>query len=572
MDTTLPQRLQDRLRELYGPAGDECLADLLGVVERFRQRAGELPPQRSWDEQDVLLITYADQVRGEGRSPLATLGQFLDDEGLDRLLSTVHLLPFFPYCADDGFSVIDYYAVDPDVGTWDDVQQLRDRFRLMFDFVLNHISRRSEWFEAYRAGRPPFDRFFIEVDPETDLSAVVRPRSLPLLTPVETADGTRHLWTTFSSDQIDLNYAEPQVLAAMLDVLLTYVAEGAQMVRLDAVAYLWKEIGTRSIHLPQTHEVVRLLRDVLDAVAPHVWLLTETNVPHRENISYFGDGDEAQMVYQFSLPPLLLDAMIHGDATPLMQWLDNLEPSPPGTTFLNFTASHDGIGVRPLEGLVPEDRIASLAEAVRRRGGLVSMRHLSDGTESPYELNIAYVDAVAPDDTSDVELHARRFLATQAVMLAMQGIPAVYFHSLVGSQNDHAGAESSGMPRRINRHKFTLGELDQQIGETDSLAQRIYHGYRRLLEVRRSLPAFHPDAPQQAVRTSNPAIISFLRRSPDGTQTVLVVANVSDREQQLDLNSCHAGPLCHDQITGQKITDESGMLDLLPGQVFWLTE
>ncbi|MCG8585754.1 MAG: alpha-amylase family glycosyl hydrolase, partial [Pirellulales bacterium] len=433
MKQALQQRIAAHLKRLYEPAvADNCLARLVELVNSYRARIGGRE-SRKWDQTDIVLITYGDMVRSDGdASPLSELRGFLKDESLDESLSTVHILPFFPYSSDDGFSVIDYHAVNPELGDWPDVARLSEDFRLAFDLVLNHASSKSDWFARYLACEEPYSRFFVEADPEADLTAVTRPRSLPLLTSYETAHGTKYVWTTFSADQVDLNFAEPELLLAMLGVLLDYTARGAQVIRLDAIAFLWKRIGTSCVHLDETHEVVKLMRDVLEAAAPHVWILSETNVPHKENISYFGDGDEAHIVYQFSLPPLLLDAFTHADTTYLCKWLSDLEPAKPGTTFLNFTASHDGVGVRPLEGLVPDDRLESLVAAVKSRGGLVSTRRREDGTDVPYELNIAYVDALAPSE-ADEDLHARRFLSTQAVMLALRGVPALYFHSLVGA-------------------------------------------------------------------------------------------------------------------------------------------
>ena len=571
LDPSTRQRIAERLQKLYGAASEECLPRILDCIAKFENRLPRCNA-RSWDPTDVLLITYADIVRQTGESPLETLRQFLKQQGLEELLSTVHLLPFFPSSSDDGFSVVDYRAVDPALGNWEDVAGLREDLRLAFDLVLNHISSQSGWFAAYKRGEQPYTRFFIEVDPTKDLSAVTRPRSSPLLTPVETRRGTRHVWTTFSADQIDLNYAEPAVLVAMLEVLLHYVARGAQIIRLDAVAYLWKQIGTPCIHLWQTHEVVKLLRDVLSAVAPHVWLLTETNVPHQENVSYFGDGDEAQMVYQFALPPLLLSAFAHGDATPLSNWLADLEATPPGTTFLNFTASHDGIGLRPLEGLVSEERIGQLVAAMRRRGGLVSSRRREDGVDVPYELNITYVDALAPDDPSDAPLHARRFLSSQAVMLAMRGIPAVYFHSLFGTRNDTQAAAESGQPRRINRRKFALRELLEQIDPSDSLSHRIYAGFRRLLEVRRRQAAFHPDASQQVLDAGDPAILALLRTSLDRRQRVLVAVNVSTRPRTFTLAKHVADhEFFRRDLIADRLIDNTKPLVLDAGQSVWLS-
>jgi len=562
-------RLAARLENLYGAAGTDSLRQIVDAVEQFVARSPD-ESYRGWDPSDVVLITYGDQVREEGKPPLATLGQVLRERGLDQLLSTVHLLPFYPYSSDDGFSVIDYTAVNPDLGSWDDIAELQKTSRLAFDLVLNHMSSQSEWFASYLRGEEPYARFFREADPDDDLSAAVRPRSSPLLTPFETHRGTRHVWTTFSADQVDLNFAEPIVLVTMLEVLLEYVARGAQIIRLDAIAFLWKESGTSCLHLWQTHEVVKLMRDILSAVAPQVWLLTETNVPYQENVSYFGTGDEAQLVYQFSLPPLLLDAFTHGDATLLMRWLVGLEKNPSGTTFLNFTASHDGIGVRPLEGLVPEEQIGRLVSAMQERGGLVSSRRREDGVDVPYELNISYVDALAPTNSTDTELHARRFLATQAVMLALQGIPAIYFHSLFGTQNDVQGAQLSGQSRRINRRKFHRHELDTQIDHPNSLSGRIYAGYRHLLRLRRKQSAFHPNAEQTPIDTGNPALISFLRFSENSGQTVLVVANVGSERVLLDVTKWLTGAKVQDLISGWEVP-AAAQTDVLPGQACWLT-
>jgi len=582
-DANLEQRLRRRLTFLYG---DRAETTLHAILERIA-RAGDLPRRETlWDHRDTVLITYGDQVRCDDHPPLRCLRRFLADAGMRELLSTVHLLPFFPYSSDDGFSVIDFRRVDPALGDWSDVDALGEDYALMFDLVLNHVSRRGEWFRQYVAGVEPYTRYFIEGDPKTDLSQVVRPRSTPLLTPVETSRGVRHVWTTFSDDQIDLNYAEPAVLLEMIDVLLAYIGHGARIVRLDAIAYLWKEPGTSCIHLPQTHEVVKLLRDLVDAVAPGTILLTETNVPHEENISYFGNGDEARMVYQFSLAPLLLEAILSGDATVLVDWLMQEEGtrgcfaekrpvsfSPPGTTVLNFTASHDGIGVRPLEGILPPERFRALIDAVRDRGGHVSTKRNPDGTDTPYELNITYFDALRPvvDGPTNDALHARRFLAGQAVMLALKGIPGIYFHSLVGTPNDIEGVKRTGRARSINRRKFDADELHALLA-ADAPQRHVLEGYRRLLAVRTRQPAFHPDGPQQVVRLAQPGLLGFFRQSPDGGQTLLVLANLGPKPALVDLRALAGNTpvgdlLGGDLLGGQRLGDT---LELLPYQVAWV--
>ena len=565
----LVDRLRRRLRGLDGPRAETTCSGLLAVAERHLPQLGRRAPRR-WDQRDVVLIVYGDQVSSPGRSPLATLHDVLVSAGLDSLVSTLHLLPFYPHSSDDGFSVIDYRAVDAALGDWDDIERLGRRFELMFDLVLNHASRHSRWFQEYLAGREPYCRWFLEVAPDADLSLVPRPRVSPLATEVMTARGPRRVWTTFSADQIDLNYANPEVLVEMADVLLSYVARGARIVRLDAVAYLWKQPGTPCIHLPQTHEVVKLLRDLLEGLAPDVLLLTETNVPHAENVRYLGEGDEAHMVYQFSLPPLLLDAYLLADTGPLADWLDGLPAPPSGTTYFNFTASHDGIGLRPLEDLVPETRREALIEAVRRRGGLVSCGRRPDGSESPYELNVSYLDALGEPGGLAPKLHARRFLGAQAVALALRGMPAVYFPSLFGIPGDSEAALASGQWRRINRRKLQEHELRRMLEEGDGLAALVFSGYRRLLAARRRQPAFHPDAAQTLLPTGSTKTLALLRTSLDGRQTILVAANVDGARQSVELPGAWRGRMVRDLVEGRPCPPAGRRLDLEPYQTVWV--
>jgi sucrose phosphorylase len=377
------------------------------------------------------------------------------------------------------------------------------------------------------------------------------------------------VWTTFSPDQVDLNFANPLVLLEIIDVLLCYLQQGARIIRLDAVAYLWKRVGTNCIHLPETHEVVKLLRDLTSTVAPGVLLLTETNVPHDENIAYFGQGDEAHMVYQFSLPPLLLDAFLSRDARPLVAWLSALDATQPGTAFVNFTASHDGVGVRPLEGLISRDRLAGLLENIHARGGLVSTRRQPDGTDAPYELNISYVSALGSPGDERVELHARRFLTSQGLMLALRGMPAIYFHSLVGTPNDLEAAQQSGQPRRINRRKFRRDQLTARLADPSSLQAQIFDGYRHLLSVRRRQPAFHPDAPQDACPCDDPQVVAFWRTSLDQRQRILVLANVGNERRRVDLSLFPGPPLARDLLSDQPI-DSTQQMVLDPCGLVWL--
>jgi sucrose phosphorylase len=569
-------QVRERLAQLYGETDAPRLAQRLSVLAdryarslRGRYRLGN----GLWDQQDVVLITYGDMVFAAGEAPLASLRRFLAQR-LKESIRIVHLLPFFPSSSDEGFSVIDYRKVDPALGDWREVLAIGEDFDLMFDLVLNHASSQSAWFKHFINGLAPYRDYFIDIEADTDLSAVVRPRTSPLLTATQTPVGERFIWTTFSADQIDLNFASQDVLFEFLDILFFYLQNGARVIRLDAIAYLWKQLGTSCIHLPQTHEVVKLLRDVLDMLAPDVLLLTETNVPHDQNISYFGDGDEARMVYQFSLPPLLLHAMHTGSSRHLNAWAMSLRDPPPGCCFLNFSASHDGIGVRPLEGLIAESELDELVDSVRRRGGQVSSYTRTDGTPCPYELNIAWYDALSDPEYRDSDEHMARFLCSQALVLALKGIPAVYFHSLTATHNDPAGVQRTGQPRSINRKRWQAGELNNLLDDASTPTSRVFREYTRLLRLRARHAAFHPDGAQSVVQLGD-GLFAIERTSPDDTQRLLCINNLTPRPQQFDyeqIDTSAGEHPWHDLIEAQDHdSDAAGKLTLQPYQTVWLT-
>ncbi|MFO7545351.1 MAG: alpha-amylase family glycosyl hydrolase, partial [Trueperaceae bacterium] len=478
-------------------------------------------------------------------------------------VNTVHLLPFYPSTSDDGFSVVDYLAVDPAVGDWSDVSSFGQDFSLMFDAVINHVSASSRWFQGFLAGEEPYVDYFLDVSPETDLSSVVRPRTLPLLTPVETVRGTRHVWTTFSADQVDLNYHTPEVLLDVVDVILAYVAHGAKILRLDAITYLWKEIGTACVHHPKTHRVIQLLRTIVDAVAPDVLLLTETNVPHVENVSYFGNGhDEAHMVYNFALPPLTLHTFASGDARPLRAWAASLDTPSEATTFFNFLASHDGIGVRPVERILAPEQVTALVERALRHGGRVSYRSEADVRQSPYELNIGYFDALSdPAADEPLERQVDRFVAAHAIAASLAGVTGVYVHSLLGSRWDRETAKRTGVNRAINRARFDLEALERELDDPASLRALVWQRLSNLLAVRRAEPAFHPQASQEVLPA--PDGVFALRRG--GRVTCLV--NVTDRPQVVEVGEGSG----RDLLSGDTVPAEASGRHVLPAYgVAWL--
>jgi sucrose phosphorylase len=527
------------------------------LIEKWRQQA--VFPQHDWvNNSDVVLITYGDALRKPGEAPLASLKQFMDTVFKDTV-SVIHLLPMFPWSSDDGFSVIDYRTIDEKLGTWDNIEALKSGYDLMFDAVINHCSRHSHYFTGFLAGDEQYRDFFIDCDPAADYSAVIRPRALPLLTPVETAHGVRCLWTTFSEDQIDFNYKNPAVLLEMLDVLLFYTSRGARFIRFDAIGFVWKELGTSCMHLSQVHQMIKLMRVVLQTLSPGVSIITETNVPHKDNISYFGNGhDEAALVYQFPLPPLVLFSFLQGDATHLSEWAAELEMTSEDTSYFNFLASHDGIGLRPIENILsPAEQILMVTETLKR-GGQIGYRALPDGTDVPYELNINYLDAIAGDEAND-KTQARKFMASQCILLSVMGIPAIYYHSLFGSRGDPDAYKKTGIKRRINREKLDVDTLSTELCDADSLRGCVAEHYKKLINLRKTLPAFHPNSPQTVLRLA-PEVFALRRGA--GAEQVLALINVSGKPVQI-----HAGFAGIDRISGEYCGE---MVNLLPWQYRWI--
>lgn len=569
------QQMQEKLQQIYGvEKAERMLYPIHELIDRYQGNV--TPPAKSWvDEKDIMLITYADSIQEDGKVPLQTLHQFLKQQVAD-VIAAVHLLPFYPYSSDDGFSVIDYRKVNPDVGDWPDVTRMAQDFDLMFDAVINHISQQSEWFQQYLKGNPRYQDYFVEADPHADYSDVTRPRALPLLTKFETDRGTRYLWTTFSADQIDLNYESERLLLEILDILLTYVQMGARFLRLDAIGFLWKRLGTTCIHLQETHLIVQLIREVLESVAPGTLLITETNVPHQDNIRYFGNGsNEAHLVYQFPLPPLTLHAFHSGSSQILLEWADTLEPTSDHTTFFNFLASHDGIGVRPVEGILTAEQVQAMMDRVQAHGGLVSYRDNGDGTQSPYELNINYLDALSHPDDPD-ELKVKRFLAAQAILLSMVGVPGIYIHSLLGSRNDGEGVKRTGHNRAINREKLDRPTLERELDEKTHLRHHVFHGMKTLLAIRRSQRAFHPNASQHVLFLDD-RVFSILREYDDN-ESVIVLVNVANETVSVTWppdgiafeTFQEAKDLVSDQMVS--LTPAEPTLTLVPYQVMWLKQ
>jgi sucrose phosphorylase len=558
--------INKRLHKLYPKeVAQRAVNDIIDLIFKYKQRINSQEYHLS--EKDIILITYGDQVNRDHEPSLKTLNDFMN-KYLHGVINSIHILPFYPSSSDSGFSVVNYSAVDPHMGSWREIDSISSNYRLMVDGVINHTSQFSDWFQAYLDGDEYFKDFFIEMDPSADLTKVVRPRATPLLSEfVDSTGKIHHIWTTFSEDQVDLNYKNNRVLRNVLDALFYYIEKGATLIRLDAIAFIWKEVGTECVHLPQTHELIQLMREVLHEVAPEVIIITETNVPHHENVSYFGSGDdEAQMVYNFALPPLLVHSILHGDTKTMTNWAKTLTLPSQKVCFFNFTASHDGVGLRPVKGILSDEEIDYLVTHVQDHGGLVSFRSEEDGSESPYELNCSYIDILTHPDEEDM-LRIKRMLLSQGTVLAMPGVPGIYFHSLMGARNYHDGVKHTGINRAVNREKFNIDWLEHELSEQSNLSKIIFDSYRRLISIRISEKAFNPFG-NFSFFDVDPRLFVLQQACSENKEYVVAIHNFSNEQVKCTIPEEITLPL-KDLLSPVEV-DETREVLLEPYQMMWL--
>jgi sucrose phosphorylase len=546
------------------------------LLQTMRIDASELliEPRRhhnNWDQKDVMLISYGDSIEKVGEKPLHSLHDFLTTYCGDAI-NSVHLLPFFPYSSDDGFSVIDYSSVNDALGGWEDISAITKDYRVMSDVVINHCSSRSAWFENFIKGEGPGSDFFFTAALEDDLSNVVRPRTSDLLRSTQTPQGEKQVWCTFSHDQVDFDFRNPAVIDTFVSIMRQYLDTGIRIFRLDAVAFLWKKIGTSCINLEQTHEVVRLLRTLIEHAVNDAVIITETNIPNRQNLTYFGNANEAHGIYNFSLPPLLVNTLVTGSCKHLKAWLGSMPPAQNGTFFFNFIASHDGIGLRPAEGLLQDHELTSLVNTMQNFGGRISWRTSEDGKQKAYEINIALFDALQGTVKGTDKWGVDRFICAHAIMFGLEGIPGIYIHSLLGTGNDYEKLKNTSHSRSINRHKWDYTKLQDQLGSPYSQHSKVHKRMITLLNVRKEQPAFHPNATQFTLQLGD-QIFGFWRQSMDRSQSIFCIFNISDEPQDLRLSDINliGTDTWFDLISGQTMCLEDLEYQLTPYQSMWIS-
>ena len=564
--------LQAIYREVAPQLSIETLADEIITLMRLEQVFHDtVPHQNNWDQQDMVLITYGNSVQQHGEAPLKTLHRFLDAE-VKGFINGVHILPFFPFCSDDGFAVMDYYQVNDKLGDWEDIEAIAKDYRLMADLVINHGSSSGEWFNNFIKGEGPGHDYFYTTAPDTPVSQVVRPRTSPLLRETETADGTQYVWCTFSHTQVDFDFRNPEVLKEFIRIVRFYLDKGIRIFRLDAVAFLWKKPGTNCLNLAETHEVVRLMRSLIQHAQPDAVIITETNIPNRENLSYFGNANEAHCIYNFSLPPLLVNTLVTGNCFYLKQWLMSMPPAQNGTAYFNFIASHDGIGLRPAEGLLSDSEIASLISTMQQFGGQISWRAGDNGVKKPYEINISLFDALQGTTKGKDEWNTDRFICAHAIMLALEGIPGIYIHSLLATSNDTDKLERTGQNRGINRHEWDYRQLQTELADPESQHARVSGLLKKLVHLRQQQRAFHPNATQFTLQLGE-QLFGFWRQSMDRRQSIFCIFNVSDTPQPLRIAELNliVTDRWWDLISGHIFDESTEVFTLVPYQVLWIT-
>ncbi len=547
---------------------------LLQILDDFSEKSSyeEIRDKERWNESHSVLITYADSIYKNGEATLITLRKLLSKH-FGSLSKVVHILPFLKSTSDGGFAVSSYDSLEEKFGSWDDLKSISKNHDLMADLVLNHVSSSHPWVQQFIKSQEPGISNVFSPKQNLDWSNVVRPRSSSLFSQINTDDGPKQVWTTFGPDQIDLNWHNPKMTLEFLNLIITYLSNGIKWLRLDAVGFIWKESGTTCLHLPKAHSIVKLLRVLLNNLLDDGVLITETNVPQKENLSYLIPDDEAHMAYNFPLPPLLLEAIITSRADILNSWIFDWPILPEDTTLFNFTASHDGVGLRALEGLMNEQRIKDLLINCEKRGGLVSHRRLSNGDDKPYELNISWWSAMEDSSRDAKRFQYERFILSQLLVMALKGVPAFYLPALLASENDIKSFSMTGQRRDLNREKFKSENLSAVLNNPESNANKNLKYLRNAMDVRSELKQFNPCSQMKCLSKGRSDIVVIKRGK--GPESVFAIHNMTENKINYQLNDNDLPKIIdndfntHDFLTSTKYNRKNISLD--PFQVIWLS-
>ena len=519
-------------------------------------------------EKTSLIICYGDAVYSNEKSSIKVFQSFFQ-KNLKKYFDTIHFLPFYPSSSDSGFAVKDHYKIEKRIGNWSDLKRISKYNNIMADIVINHSSARGLWFKNFLKRKKPGKDYFLTVNSKFNTSKVVRPRDHKLLKRIKIFDKSDYLWRTFSPDQIDLNFKNPSVLLRFIKIMIHLINNGITIFRLDAIAYLWKENGTKCINLRQTHEIIKLLRIISNYLNVETVIITETNLPEKENLSYFGNNDEANWIYNFSLPPLLIHALLFENNSYLNKWSKNLPVTKLGNNYLNFIASHDGIGIRPTEGILNNKSLNNFLKRLKKNGSKFSYRKVHNKSKKVYEANITVFDALKKSDYDPKgKFFLERYVAAHAIMISFEGIPAIYFNSLFGKSNDEAKYIITGNNRDVNRYKWNYKNITRKLSDNKTKQSIFYSNITNLLSIRRKQKAFHPNGKRHNINLGS-KLFSFKRVSVDKKQSIICITNLSSKNQTAKLKKELLN--YRDLLNLKTKFKDKNLLTLKPFQTVWLS-
>ena len=532
-------KIEKKLRNIYHSLHskieiEQYSKEITQIIKKFNKKNKK--KNKLISEKTSIIICYGDSVFDSKQKYLIKGFQNFYQKRLKNYFNTVHFLPFYPSSSDSGFAVKDHYKIDSRIGTWSDISNFAKKNDVMADIVINHSSARGLWFRNFLKDKKPGKNYFLTVNTKFNTSKVVRPRDHELLKKINIFKKTEYLWRTFSPDQLDLNFKNPVVLLRFIKIMINLVNHGVTIFRLDAIAYLWKESGTKCINLKQTHEIIKLFRLICSFLSVKTILVTETNLPEKENLSYFGKKDEANWIYNFSLSPLLIHAFLFENSTYLCRWSKQLPSTKLGNNYLNFIASHDGIGMRPAEGILNKKSTRDLLIRLKKNGSKFSYRKIKGKSKKVYEANITVFNALKKSNIDkEGKFYFERYISAHAIMISFEGVPAVYFNSLFGTSNDEAKYIITGNNRDINRYRWNQKHILNQLKNSKSKQSIFYKSLTNLLSIRTKQKAFHPNASRTTLNMGS-KIFCFQRKSIDKKQSIICLTNLSSKAQYVPLN------------------------------------
>lgn len=619
----LKERLKLALQAVYGDSSATIYEKVVAIAEDFSKRRANSQGNgfKSLSQKDMALICYADHVVSTEFSPIQTLGKVLKEYGISDKLPITHILPFYPWDTDRGFSVKDYYSVNPGYGTWEDIKELGTYTKLMFDFVANHASIENPLVQKALISDHispedseckeylPYKDFVISYTEdnkpsEEDLKQLSRPRNFPVLTKYrvvkndenrkvailgekkeeENVLGEGYVWTTFSraklddgseeTCQIDINYNNPNVFVESVKILLFYVEQSAKLVRLDAIGYIWKKIGSSSLHEPECHKILEALGSVLRIAAPEVITISEVNEPQVNAFTYIGNKEhpEADLAYQFSHFPLAVHAVLTEQSNFYQEWLKTISVFG-AHQFTTVLGSHDGIGMKPARGLLPEEELERLCKIlVEEHQGKPNFAVLPGGKKIIYEVCATpWCIINNPHTNENFDTQLQRYLAVTAMGLCIPGIPAIYWNGLFGMKNylPEGGLDEN---RTVNREIFDYIALKDLLDNETSEIHRCFQAVKYLLATRAKEQAFHPHTKLTPVVNDSSQVVSCLLDYAAENSQILAVTNVAKQQCKITLDSkdLPTNTSWIDLLSGNQYTIPN--IELNAYQVCWLKQ